>query len=237
MIKQIFAAAVMLVALAGCSTSRVVVSDVTRFHTLAAPAGLQGKTFAIASVSPEQQQSISFRNFADTINARLTAMGMTQYTGGNGPSGADYVVNLHYGVTGPTPDVRGEWGPRDWYGPQFGFSFGHWGRHGGYGFNYGVGYDPFWDDHYYVDTRQTFVRRVELDIYRGESYGSNDKQRVFEGRAISAGLNGQIEPVMPYMIDAIFRDFPGASGKTMTVRVEVPPEVERNMGATARSSY
>ena len=238
MFKKILAAALMFGALAGCSTSKVIVSDVTRFHTMAAPSEFRGRTFAIAALDGDQQQSIAFRSFADKINAELTNLGMTQYTGGNGPAGADYVINLHYGVTGPTPDVRAEYmGGPAWYGPHYGFGYGMWGRHAGFGFNYGFGYDPFWDDRYYITTRQTFVRRVELDMYRGDTYSSNNKQRVFEGRAISAGLNGQIEPVMPYMLEALFRDFPGPSGKTMTVRVEVPPDVERNTAATARSTY
>ena len=204
---------------------------------MAAPSEFRGRTFAIAALDSDQQQSIAFRSFADKVNAELTNLGMIQYTGSNGPAGADYVINLHYGVTGPTADVRTEWLGPSWYGPHYGFGYGGWGRHRGWGWGFDYGYDPFWDDRYYVSTRQTFVRRVELDIYRGDTYASNNKQRVFEGRAISAGLNGQIEPVMPYMLDAIFRDFPGPSGKTMTVRVEVPPDVERNTAATARSTY
>jgi hypothetical protein len=184
MMKQVFAAAMMIGLLAGCSTSKIIVSDVTRFHTVSAPSEFQGRTFAIAAVNAEQQQSIAFHSFADKINAQLSAIGMTQYTGSNGPAGADYVINLHYGVTGPTPDVRAEWAGPNWYGPHYGFGFGHWGRH-----------------------------------------------------AISSGLSGQIEPIMPYMIDSIFRDFPGQSGKTMTVRVEVPPDVERNAAATRRPTF
>src|SRR6185436_15626618 len=119
MFKRILAAVIMVGTLAGCATSKYVVADVTRFHTL--PSSVAGKTFAIAAVSPDQEQSLAFRQFADVINGRLTAMGMNQYQGSAGPQGADYVINLHYGVTGPTPDVRtyGGYG-RGWYGPRFG---------------------------------------------------------------------------------------------------------------------
>ena len=126
MMKQVFAAAMMVGLLAGCSTSKVIVSDVTRFHTVSTPSQFQGRTFAIAAVNPDQQQSIAFHAFADKINADLSAMGMTQYTGSNGPAGADYVINLNYGVTGPTADVRAEWAGPSWYGPHYGFGFGHW---------------------------------------------------------------------------------------------------------------
>jgi hypothetical protein len=59
---------------------------------------------------------------------------------------------------------------------------------------------------------------------------------VFEGRAVSTGLNGAIEPVMPYMLDAVFQDFPGKSGNTRTVSVKVPADVEQAQARTSRPS-
>lgn len=229
--KSLLAAIAAVLVLAGCATPKYVVSDVTRYHSLgAAPAA--GQTFAIVAVDDDQRESLAFQQFADQINARLTSLGLRQYSGSGNLSGADYVVNLRYAVYGPTPDVRTRSS-----GFSAGFGFGHY-RPWGYG-GYGFGYDP-WDHYQYTDTRQLFVRRVELDIYRGATYASDRKERVFEGRAVSAGLNGQIEPVMPYILEALFENFPGRSGETHTVSVEVPPEVER--GATgsrpsARSSY
>ena len=64
-------------------------------------------------------------------------------------------------------------------------------------------------------------------MFRGSTYNSERKDRVFEGRAVSSGLNGQIEPVMPYILDAIFQEFPGRSGETKTVSVAVPENIER----------
>ena len=107
-------------------------------------------------------------------------------------------------------------------------------------YGFGAGYDPFWDMPQ-TETRQMFTRRVELDIYRGANYATGPKQRIFEGRAVSTGQNGQIEPVMPYMLDAVFKDFPGRSGASSTVTVQVPEDVERSGERTyrpaARSSY
>jgi hypothetical protein len=243
MLKPILTAATVLVALAACASPKYVVSDVTRYHTLSPSSeNYNGKTFAIVAVSPEQEQSIAFRQFGDQINARLSALGMRQFQG-SAPSGADYVVTLDYDVLGPTPDVRTNgagfamgfgYANRPWGGPGWG---GGWG--GGWGWGGGM-YDPFMTMPQ-TDTRQMFTRRVEFDIYRGSTYASGPKQRVFEGRAISTGLNGQIEPVMPYMLDAVFKDFPGRSGASTTVSVEVPKEVElagaRTTRPAARSSY
>lgn len=219
MLRTLFAALIAVVALAGCSTSKYVVSDITRFHAIGeAP---QGKTFAIVALDEDQESSFAFRQFGDLINQRLSDLGMRQYTGGNGPTAADYVVTLRYAVSGPSADVRTRWSG---FGRMsFGYGYGPWGR-GPFG---AWGYDPFWDDRYDIDTRQLFTRRVEVNLYRGATYQSDKKDRVFEGRAVSSGQNPQIEPVMPYILDAIFQDFPGRSGETRTVSVQVPADVER----------
>ena len=225
MIKRIFAAAAVLLALSACASPKYVVSDVTRFHTIGAP--FSGQTFAIVAVGPEQEQSIAFHQFGDLINTRLSALGMKQYGGNAGPAAADYVVTLQYDVSGPTPDVRSRGGNF-----SMGFGYSNYNRPWGYGF----GYDPFLDNYQYTDTRQMFTRRVELALYKGATYTSGPKQRVFEGRAVSTGLNGAIEPVMPYMLDAVLGDFPGKSGSTRTISVQVPADVEKSDARTARPS-
>ncbi len=101
-----------------------------------------------------------------------------------------------------------------------GYGYGYRRSHFGYGFGYGY---PYGDR---TTTRQMFVRRVELAIYDGATYNTENPERVFEGTAVSTGTNGQIDPVIPYIIQAIFDQFPGESGATRTVRVEVPPDSE-----------
>jgi len=227
MFKRLIAAAAVLLALSACASQKYVVSDVTRFHTLSGP--VSGQTFAIVALSPDQEQSIAYRQYGDLINARLSSLGMKQYTG-SGPGGADYVVTLDYQVLGPTADVVSS-GPSTF---SFGLGYSNWGRPG-FGYRYGIGYDPFFDTYTY--TRQLFTRRLELAMYKGSTYVSGPKQRVFEGRATSLGQNSQMEPVMPYMLDAVFSDFPGQSGRTKTVTVKVPEDVElANTPSTSRPS-
>jgi Domain of unknown function (DUF4136) len=230
MFKRIMAAAAVLLALSACASPKYVTSDVTRFHTMSSPTS--GQTFAIIAASPEQEQSIAFKQYGDLINARLSALGLKQFSG-NTPTSADYVVTLDYEVLGPTPDVRTQGGGNF----SFGFGYSNWSRP----FSYGIGYDSFFDNFNYTETRQLFARRIQVNMYRGASYVSGPKSRVFEVRAVSLGLNSQIEVVMPYMLDAVFQDFPGQSGRTRTVSVQVPTDVERNDYRTtrpsARSSY
>lgn len=223
MFRRLFAAAAVLLALSACASPKYVVSDVTRFHTLSAP--VSGQTFAIVALSPDQEQSIAFRQYGDLINARLSALGLKQFSG-SAPTGADYVVTLDYQVLGPTVDV-------ETHTSNFGFAFGYSNYRRPFGYPYGFGYDPFFDT--YTESRQLFTRRLELDMYKGATYVSGPKQRVFEGRAVSVGLSSQIETVMPYMLDAVLGDFPGQSGRSRSVTVKVPEDVEQaNAPATPR---
>ena len=178
----------------------------------------------IATVNADQGESLAYRKYADVVSAKLQSLGLR--AAASGP--ADYVVTLQYDVRGPTPDVESRGGRFGW-----GVGFGH--HHGPWG--WGAAYDPGFD--HYTDTRQLFVRRVELDIYRGATYDTLKKERVFEGRALSTGQNGQLEPVMPYILDALFKEFPGRSGETKTVSVEVPPDVADGAARapSTRSAY
>ncbi len=227
MMKRLFAAAIALAALAGCVSPKYVTSDVTRYHTL--PSAPTGQSFVIATLDPEQGQSLAYRQYADMVTAKLVSMGLKPF---GGPTEAsDYVVTLRYQVRGPTPDIESRSTPS----VSLGLGYGSWGRHGGWS-GFGAWDVPY--DHY-TDTRQLFLREVELNIYRGNTYDSPKKTRVFEGHALSAGQNGQLEPVMPYILDALFKDFPGRSGETQTVSVQVPEDMARSKAPqrSGRSSY
>jgi hypothetical protein len=221
MLKRLVIAGFLLGALSACAGTKYVVSDVTRFHTM--PGSASGQTFAIVAVGEEQEQSLAFKQYADQLNSKLSALGLQQYKGANGPVEADFVVTLKYNVAGPSPDVKGR-------GSNFNMSFGY--DYFSRPFGYGVTYAPY--DR--TSTTQLFVRRVELDMYKGGTYATDRQERVFEGRAVSQGRNGHVETVMPYVLDAILKDFPGASGKTRTVSVEVPPDVELPASASSRPS-
>ncbi|HCX13721.1 MAG TPA: hypothetical protein DGZ24_00230 [Rhodospirillaceae bacterium] len=228
MIKRLVVAVFILVALSACASTQYVVSDVTRFHTMSGQPS--GQSFAIVAADDEQRQSLAFKQYASQLNTRLSALGLQQYSGLNGPVEADYVVTLKYSVAGPSPDVEGRRGSF-----SMSFGYGHYGRP----FGYGAMLDPTYNDR--TDTTQLFVRRVELDIYKGGDYGTDKQERIFEGRAVSQGRNGHVEAIMPFILDAILRDFPGVSGRTLTISIEIPPEaalsVETSSRPSSRSRY
>ena len=221
MIKRFVAAVFVLGALSACAGTKYVVSDVTRFHAMSP--SILNQTFAIVAADEEQELSLAFKQYADQLNMKLSALGLKQYSGANGPTEAGLVVTLRYSVAGPIPDVKGR-------GSNFNWTFGYGYRSRPFG--YGAMYSPY--DR--TDTTQLFVRRVELDMYRGGTYGTDDQERVFEGRAVSQGRKGHVEAVMPYVLDAILEGFPGTSGETHTVSVAVPPDVEWAGSASSRPS-
>ena len=218
--KKFAVALVGVLALSACTSTKYVVSDVTRFHEL--PMSGDGASFAIAPVNEDQQTSLAFKTFSDVVVDALQARGLREFSGeGSTP---DYVVTFTYEVDGPSPDTYSRYGAGR-YG--FGYGFGYYGRYGG------IGYGPGSD----VKTKQIYIRRVDLDIFEGPTYGTDSAKRVFEGHAVSEGTTNQVEPVLPYMIQAIFRDFPGASGESIIVKVEVPPAEQTTSVPKARRSY
>lgn len=210
--KQCMAALVAVFALAACASPKYVVSDVTRHHSL--PRAPSGETYAIVAVDDEQDESLAFNAYGAIIDQQLSKLGLRAF--GGEQSTPDMVVTLTWTIEGPSPDINSR-------SSGFGYGFGYGNRHSHFGYGFGAPYDNR------TKTRQMFVRRVELAIYDGATYNTENPKRLFEGAAVSTGSNGQIDPVMPYIIQAIFEQFPGASGETRTVRVEVPPESEAVM--------
>ncbi|MBT4739387.1 MAG: DUF4136 domain-containing protein [Rhodospirillaceae bacterium] len=207
--KRVFTAVILTFGLAACVSPKYVVSDITRHHSL--PRAPSGESFVIVSTDDEQEESLAFDAYAGLITQRLSGLGLKSFDGESATP--DLVVTLKWSVEGPSPDVKSRS-----TGIGYGFGYGH--RYGHFGYGYG---DPFENR---TSTKQMYVRKVDLVIYDGMTYNTENPTRVFEGSAVSTGTNGQIEPVMPYIVQAIFDQFPGASGETRTVRIEVPPDSE-----------
>lgn len=205
--RQALAAGLVVFGLAACASPKYVVSDVTRHHSL--PRAPSGETFAVVAAEENQDESLAFGAYADLISQRLSGLGLRTFNGESATP--DIVVTLSWEIEGPSPDVKSR-------NSGFGYGFGFGNRYSRFGYGYGYPSESR------TSTKQMFVRRVEVVIYDGMTYNTENPERVFEGSAVSTGTNGQIDPVMPYIIQAIFDQFPGASGETKTVRIEVPPD-------------
>ena len=190
-------------AVAGCETS--VKSDVARFHQLPRPSG---ETFVILPKDPAKSGSLEFAKYADEIGARLAAVGYQPAAKGTAP---DLTVKVDYSVDDGKVEVR-----------SYPSSMG--GYYGAFRHPY---YSPwYWDypwygpGYYEPDIRSytVYSRRLEMDIERIDAAGK--AQRLFEGRVESRGGDNRLPEVMPYLIQSMFKDFPGPSGVTQRVIIK-----------------
>lgn len=191
--------------LSGCAAR--VAGDVTTFHEQIMPAG---ETIRVVAADPENNQSLEFRSYATRISEELRKIGYTPVT--EPDVVADLIAEVDYSVEiGPTEIhtdrssnyVRYHFGFGRYYNP---FYFGAYGS---------PFYDPFWDEPQVYST-PTYQRNLEMNIVEADG----EMDRVFEGRVESNGTESSLPEVMPYLITAMFNNFPGESGTTKVVTIE-----------------
>ena len=205
---------VMLVALmmlAGCATQTPFVrANVTSFSDATA-LGSDPKTFRFER-APEQRDSLEHGAYEALVAEQLALHGFQR------ADDARYVVSMIYQIELAEVTVREtEWidEPRMfWYGPV------RWRT--GRRVVYGWGYDPrmAWVSTpvSYNATRQ--ISRRELRVEIRDQLGL---RKVFEGNARSEGTLLDLNPVMPYLVRALFDGFPGQHAVTRVVDVPIDP--------------
>jgi hypothetical protein len=200
--------------LAGCSSSRIY-SNVTRFHSLSIVA--QPKSFEIIPLD-SQKGSIEFSVYSSQVASNLTVYGWHQDD--KSTSAPDFFVVFSYGidngqsVSGTTP-IIGQTG-------------------GGTSYSYGNVYNGYGSASYSGTTTTTptfgvvgaqsystivYTRFLYLDILDAKVSTTNNPVKVFEGRVKSCGSKSDYSEVLPTMIKALFMQFPGISGKTVTIKL------------------
>jgi hypothetical protein len=155
--------------------------------------GVSGQSFTIV---PDQAQvgSLEFQSVADQVAAALANYGF-QPVPPNSPA-ADFVVLVHYGTPGARPEIV-DWGP--YYRP--------WPR-GPYP------YPPY-------DVYTLYSHFLEVEMLDGPAWRRGERRAVFQGRAVTETTFHEINPVLPYLVKALFTNFPGVNGQTVRVRVPV----------------
>ena len=191
---------------AACSTAYR--SDVTRFHKLPEP---MGETVFITSVDPAKAGSLELAQYAGLLVPRLQTLGYKVVTDPK----AELVVEIDYDVTQSERRYY-RYGGYSYYHhyPFFSpyhFGFGHHAfRHHGFG-HYGFGYTYYPQDPY---IRTVYTNRLVMKIQRANG------ELLFEGNALMNDYQDRLPRVMPYLVDAMFTNFPGQSGETEVVRLE-----------------
>ena len=205
--KSLLAAALLAGASLSACTSTIN-SDVARFHRLSAPSG---ETFRIVPADSAKNGSLEFDTYARQVSDQLTRVGFRPA----GDAAPTLEVKLDYGISGGKEKIA----TRN-YGSSFRGGFGYASFYRGYG---GRFYDPFYDPFFYgawsepeVYSYTVYNRNLKMDIVR-----SNGGEKLFEGRVESIGSDNRLPEVMPYLVQAMFTNFPGNSGVTQQVKIPV----------------
>ena len=191
------AAALMALALAGCATAIPSV-DVTRFHGEAV--ARQGSVVLVPA-NPAMANSLEFRTIANAVGAALGRTGFTVADGTQGPATLEAVIDLNRETLAPPAQNRSP------------VSVGVGGSTGSYGSGLGVGIG--------IDLspkpKPMVVTRLSVQLRNVST-----RTAVWEGRAETQAKEGTpaAQPGLAAgkLADALFRDFPGPSGVTITVK-------------------
>lgn len=190
------------VSLAACGP-RMVEADVTRFSQR--PEGPPPGSVTIVPAA-EQVGSLEFEAYADLVAEELRRHGFRPVPADAVPP-ADYTVRLSWGVGEAVTQVYSS--PSTLYG---GSTF--YGRRSGWGL--GMGFPLGAAER--VDSYTLYPKSLTVAM-RPAGTGPGSGSNVFEGRAVSTAGGASVQPVMPYLIEAVFTNFPGRSGVTEEVRI------------------
>ncbi len=235
----------LLAGLSACTNG--VRTDVATFHTLTKPAG---ETYALVALDPKKQGGLELGHYKTMVKAELDKLGYSEARSGRTP---DLTVRMDFEIAPAREELRpsmSAYGSPFGYGHRFSLGFGFGGR-GHYntffGYNafspryYGF-YDPFYRPfgyhgmgygwgHYggmWAMSRQRVVKiydhHLEMNITRGA--GTTEKI-VFEGKATTQRRRKNMQTQMPVLVAAMFKEFPGESGKHRRVLIELPKMAEK----------
>lgn len=186
-------------------------ADVTRFHQLPPP---QGQTVTIVPADPKKGASLEFASYANLVGHYLEQKGYRPA----GEGEADLIAELDYSVDDGKVHVRSY--------PSSRFAFGYGFYHPFYYHN-PYWYDPwfhrsaFWGFHdpYDRDVRSyvKYTRRLTMQMRPAETGARN----IFEGTVESVGRSNHLPELMPHMVQALFENFPGQSGTTERIVIDL----------------
>ena len=189
-------ALLMAASLAACTTGAGgPAADVTRFHLGQPVARAQ---IAVEPADPAEAGSIAYRGYTAAVARQLTRLGWTVVAS---PANSEQIATVH--VEQATRETLRQRSP---VSVGIGGSTGGWGSGVGAGVSFGLGGGP----------REIVGTLLQVRIKR-----RSDGTVFWEGRATSEARanrpEGQPNVAVEKLADALFRDFPGESGRTIRV--------------------
>ncbi|ARP90175.1 hypothetical protein CAL14_07630 [Bordetella genomosp. 9] len=195
-----FALLLILGMVAGCATTESVSARVTSFQQW--PADATGQPYRFVLHDPGQNNNLEYQNFQDMVRAGIGSTGLVEAKPGQP---ARFDVSFTYGTTQTQVNVRQPYDPY-FYG---GFGPGYYGRPWGpWGY-----WGPDW-----VDVPVAAYRNSLTVIIRDASQGGKE---VYRATSYSVSEREELLKVMPYLVRAIFDNFPANNGSERRVRYTV----------------
>jgi hypothetical protein len=180
--------------LAGCITTSSVSARVTSFQEW--PPNTTGQRYRFVSADPSQNNNLEYQNFQDMVRSGISPTGLVEAQAGQS---ARFDVLFKYGVTQTQVNIRQPYNPYFYggYGPGF-YGDRYWGGPwGGY-------WGPNW-----VDVPMAAYRNVLTVEIRDNSQGGKE---VYRAMAYSVSESDRLLNIMPYLVRAIFDNFPANNG-------------------------
>ena len=198
------------------TASCLVRSQVTVFHDFEPNIK---KTKYIVLATEEQKNSLEHRSYEKLVKQQLDLQGFKEVP----LDEADVVVMFSYGDDGGRQIVSsypifGQTGvsSSNTYGTVQ--SYGNSATYSGTT-NYTPSYGIVGSG---VSSRTEYKRFLYLSMIDHSASKSGDEiKRIYEGKVVSNALNSNLPEAVPVMIKALFKEFPGESGKVRTVDVLV----------------
>lgn len=180
-----------LAAISGCAAS--VDSDISRFHKLVKDdQGRYGTYFVF--IAEDKKNSLEHASYLDLVKTKLNGAGFREE-----PElrKADYLVFLNYSVktgsgssfTSVSPVMTGN--------SAFAKGFNSAGQSA------------------VTTNTDSYIRTVNLRLARFSDI--RPVEPIFESTLVSEGSSGQISVVMPTLIEALFKDFPGKNKENFRI--------------------
>lgn len=204
-----------------CQTTPKVVADRTIFHSLNLN-NVSKKVF-IQGYPEQVNQSLEFKNYKKMFEDKFLNNG---YTIIDNKDLSDLTVFISYGIDDGKTTTQID------SVPIFGSTGGGTAYHSGSVFS-GSSYGSYSGTSYSMPTFgivgsssysydiTVYTRNLAMDIVETKSLGQKNPIKVFEGRIKSRGCSSQINEVMPPLVDAMFKNFPGTSGKSENIVIPI----------------
>jgi hypothetical protein len=204
---------VVLVGLTGCATPLVFETHVSAFHRMAQPKGL---TYAMVPFR-EQQGSLEHASYAQMVSAELKRHGMVEVAESHQ---AAVAVFIRYGIDNGT-QVRSTYPIIGQTGVAGSTTTGTVNRFGSMAsVNATTTYTPTYGVVGSGTRTDTIYKRFfDLEVVEMASLSSGTPKKLYEGKALSSGSSPQLARVMPYMVESVFKEFPGPSPQTKAYRI------------------